>query len=794
MLRGDPTRVCAGNLEGDLASGSKLQANQSVCWLWDVLHSLHSANSLEECLDLSLCLLEQRLDYDMAGIALLEGDTLVPAAMRSSLVEDGPIPDPVEVTEHGLLPKLAASSRPISGKMPAKHAPWLMLGAQRPGGYWLISPLLSGTKLIGQLSVYRQGRRDFDSTDLDTVALLSPHLGVALGNSRRLLETSREAEALWAQSKHLRRLLESLPRLGTELDPDALLWRVLGQAIAAIPEVQSGLLFVPEGETLICRAVHGYDLTLLRAHRLPLSAFSALGQGLRQVFRLPPSSPWWSHAPSDVQETLARSRFGHQSPSPASLVMPIQLADELLSVVVLENWDNPGLVNTVSQEIAQLFAVQSAVAITNARLYHMVREYATTLEARVQERTAEIRDAKERSEAILRSVADGMVVTDLEGRIVEANPVAAAWLEHGVDGQKLPNRRLEEFVAGVAQRDGAELPSMIEFPTFAQPAGAQQTGVLCPSCLHCEVPECPVRDAPDAPCWLARAQAHHGTDEASDRCAQCVYYANLPKIALQAHAAPIAAEDGSVMGTVIVLRDISKLRELDRLKSQFVSNVSHELRTPLSNIKLYLSLLRRGRMEKRDHYLAILDEETNRLSQLIEDLLDLSRLENGRTQIPHAQQAWQDIIPQVLETYRPQFEARHLDLEVDIAPDTPAMRADRNQLIQVLTNLVNNAINYTKPHGRIWIRTRPWCDERGVWARLVVQDTGMGISEADQAHIFDRFYRGVAEGLGIPGSGLGLTIVKETVEVYGGSITVQSQVGVGSAFTVLLPASPEAGQ
>ena len=227
------------------------------------------------------------------------------------------------------------------------------------------------------------------------------------------------------------------------------------------------------------------------------------------------------------------------------------------------------------------------------------------------------------------------------------------------------------------------------------------------------------------------------------------------------------------------------LQELDRLKSRFVSDVSHELRTPVANIKLYLHLLEHGRTEKRSEYLAILKEQSDRQSQLVEDILRLSRLELGKEKVEFAPVDLNAVVGQVVTALQAGAETANLALTFQPAEDLPPVWAERNQLAQVVTNLVTNAIKYT-PVGQVRIHSR--LDATLGQACLEVQDTGMGIAPEDLPHIFERFYRGQkVGGLTVPGTGLGLSIVKEIVDLHEGKIDVQSQLGKGSTFRVWLP-------
>jgi PAS domain S-box-containing protein len=226
-----------------------------------------------------------------------------------------------------------------------------------------------------------------------------------------------------------------------------------------------------------------------------------------------------------------------------------------------------------------------------------------------------------------------------------------------------------------------------------------------------------------------------------------------------------------------------RLTELDRLKSKFIADVSHELRTPLAVLSTRVYLLENGLPEKRAEYLIGLRDQIERLTQFVNTILDLSRLELGKARIEFAPVNLNDVIEQVMAALTPRAEANGLRLNLDCADHLPMVRGEFNQLAQVATNLTANAINYT-PNGRIDIRTSA-TDGR---VCLQVQDTGIGIASDDLPHLFERFYRGERAGQSrISGSGLGLSIVKEIVDLHGGEIIVESEVGKGSTFTVSLP-------
>ncbi len=246
-----------------------------------------------------------------------------------------------------------------------------------------------------------------------------------------------------------------------------------------------------------------------------------------------------------------------------------------------------------------------------------------------------------------------------------------------------------------------------------------------------------------------------------------------------------------VINLVGVEHDISALKEVDRLKSQFVSDVSHELRTPLTNIRLYLDLMETtDDRVKSARYLQTLTRESERLANLIDDLLSLSRLEAGATPFNPEALDIGELLSALVEDRRSLAGSRGLELTIQAEPQLPKANVDRRLLGQVFTNLLTNAMHYTPAGGRITVRTqsRSWSDRR--WVTAEIEDTGMGIAPEEQPLIFSRFYRGRAgEASGESGTGLGLAICKEIAELHSGRITVESTGfnGKGSKLTVWLP-------
>jgi PAS domain S-box-containing protein len=259
--------------------------------------------------------------------------------------------------------------------------------------------------------------------------------------------------------------------------------------------------------------------------------------------------------------------------------------------------------------------------------------------------------------------------------------------------------------------------------------------------------------------------------------------------AYQALASPLSLQRDQ-SGLVIVFRDVTRFRELDEMKTRFVSDVSHELRTPLTNLSLYLDLLADERSDqKRQRYQTTLRRETDRLTQLIEDLLTISRMESNRLSMQMQAVDVDHMARDLAEDRASMASQRGLWLSYTAAPNLPSAMADPRLLTQVLSNLLTNALNYTPPNGKIDLSTYCEHTDTGDWVVMAFRDSGVGISPDELPHIFERFYRGSASRqTGAPGTGLGLAICREIMDRMGGRITVQSEPGRGSTFAIWVKA------
>jgi two-component system phosphate regulon sensor histidine kinase PhoR len=243
-----------------------------------------------------------------------------------------------------------------------------------------------------------------------------------------------------------------------------------------------------------------------------------------------------------------------------------------------------------------------------------------------------------------------------------------------------------------------------------------------------------------------------------------------------------------VLGSAFLLYGISTEQRVSALKSEFMSNVSHELKTPLSLIRMFGELLMLGKVktpEKGREYAAIITREAERLSRLIDNVLDFSRIERGKAAYEMKPGDLSEVVERALDFFRYRLEREGRQLEVNLPPGVPTSMLDENALTLVVLNLVDNAMKYG---GTAPIAVTLHYDDRRRELLLSVRDQGMGIAPDEQRKVFERFYRTrTVRNTNIRGSGIGLALVKHITEAHGGRVSVVSAPGQGSTFTVTLP-------
>jgi len=364
------------------------------------------------------------------------------------------------------------------------------------------------------------------------------------------------------------------------------------------------------------------------------------------------------------------------------------------------------------------------VAELGRALNAMATNLAATLDA--------LRGERDLLGLILESMREGVLVLDQEGLMLLVNPALRATL--GLPAQTDGRAALELI-------RNADLPSILE---RAQAAGGPITGEI------------------------------ETTGPRARR--------------LMVHAAPLPVVNGKRQGLLAVFVDVTEIRRLETLRKDFVANVSHELRTPITAVRSAVDTLRltlEGDPSASERFVDIIDRNAQRLGALVEDLLDLSRIESKDYRPEAKPVPLRTVADQVLTLLRSRVEEKKLDVENEISLELPPARADRRALEQVFTNLLDNAVKYCPAGSRIRLRAQE--SERKL--RVEIADTGPGIEPRHLPRLFERFYRvdsGRSRDMG--GTGLGLSIVKHLVETMGGTIGVESTPGRGSTFWFTLPA------
>jgi len=346
---------------------------------------------------------------------------------------------------------------------------------------------------------------------------------------------------------------------------------------------------------------------------------------------------------------------------------------------------------------------------------------------------------KRRMEAIFATVSEGLLTVTLDGRITAVNPALQTML--GMDEARLLGRYAYQVI-------------------------------------HTE---------PDSLCGMLEQIAAGGGRKGAAHIACDILRPEGRRVSVLVSGAATLDATSSPSEAVIVFSNISQLREVERMKDDFVVNVTHELRTPLATILLYTRLLRsnkaKGDPEREARYLDIVEQQSNQLQQLVRKILDLSRMGAMLTNVGEEHIQLQNLLDELLPPLKKIANQRGLLVECSVPPDLPAVVSNQEALRLVLKNLVDNAIKFT-PKGKISVSAR----QRGQQIQVDICDEGIGIAPESIPHIFQRFYRTrAAVELGIGGTGLGLSLVKETVEKLGGEVQVRSQAGRGSTFSVLLP-------
>lgn len=538
----------------------------------------------------------------------------------------------------------------------------------------------------------------------------------------QILERERAQEAERNQRIIAETLRDSVAKLSSSLDRDAVFDHLLSAMRPIIPHDAANIMFIDNGEVEIVRA-SGYEKPIVGL-RYKLQGLDDL-QTVMQT-----KSPYII---ADIHAYESWSDFDRFDWVRSNMTVPIIVDDNVIGFLNLDS----SKANSFNEEHARLmmtFGDQAGIAIRNAR-------YTEQLENRVQERTAELEERtfeldveRAKFKAILDAMNDGVIYIDTNRQPLYIN------------------------------RGLVELTGYSEEEWFD---GTAKTGITNASSQEAHEGWHKILQTLDEHnFWKGETELirKDGT----------LFDAALVLTEVRNHA-------NERVGIVAVVRDISQEKRLQQQKARFIANAAHELRTPIANIKTRLFLMKRTPERFMEH-IEIAESVANLMRNLVDHMFDLSRFERGVIELNHEPVEIQRLFNEIIQYQKPQAERLNIAFKLDMPDEPLIIQSDPFRLTQVMTNLIGNALNYTRPNSDIVLYVV--AKEENVW--IEVQDSGEGIAEEHLPNLFQPFYR-VAEDN--KGTGLGLAIVQEIIHAHDGNITVESEIGVGTTFKIRLPIS-----
>ncbi|MBN1311740.1 MAG: PAS domain S-box protein [Anaerolineae bacterium] len=697
--------------------------------------------------------------------AVVDGEEHDPRDLPDMRLANGPNSETIRSRQ-----PLVVSLAEISNDPGIEH---VRVGDERKPLSALYVPMLRGDKVIGVLNMQSYKRQAFGDVDMTLVSTLANQAAVAIENAR-LVESERRQL----------RLAQNLQAVGSLLTAEMSLNEVLELIFNLLAEVITydsvSVQLAGRDGKLYLKAWRGFpDIEHAK-------------QVAQKIAHVPFDKRWGQRAAVVIPDTAKDERWNRSlgfGRVRSWIGAPLWVKGRFIGVLNVDS-AQPDTYNDDIAHTAEAFANQAAIAIENARLFteSEERNQRLALLNRITRTGATILDVEELAQALVDTTAgiidsDECYITLWDARNKKTIPFAASGpvrdtyqTLHWEPGERTLTASVLEtgrpLVVGKAQNSPSSVSgtSPIEVETAASVLGVP---------LHVEEQDL-------GALLIAFSEERQLTGEEILWAEQA---GELIALALSKALAYADLEKRVAERTVELTNANERLLALTKLKDEFVSNVSHELRTPIASIKLYLRLLTL-KPEKEATYLDRLDRETIRLEYIIEDLLQLSRMDQGRT--------WLKLSPTDLNRLAQQFvidrevlaKDRGLKLTFKPKAELPTVQTDEMLLGQALSILLTNALNYTPSGGKVTISTQSRRFEKKRWAGLSVRDTGLGIPPEDLPQLFQRFFRGkVGRSSGMPGTGLGLAIAKQIVDWHHGQIEVISNNDsrTGTVFTIWIP-------
>jgi len=706
--------------------------------LRDIAGTLNSTLSLAEVFDRILAQLLRLVPYDAANIILLDaaaGDHTARIvrehAATGSDTEMEDVDRPFSIDDLYYLREMWSTGQTALSADTAADANWVDLPQTRWVRSWLGAPIRVKGRVIGFLSVKSATPNFFRARQTDRLQVLADQAAIAIDNARLFEET-------WQRLLQVEVLYDHALALSQLMTPQAIGQKIIDLVVGKLNWHHSTVrLYHPDENRLELLAFNQPNIQTEEELMAVAARFRALiaepSQGLSGWVALHGQTVRCGDLSLDPHyiETFPGLQSG--------LYVPLKIGERVLGVISIES-ERANAFDEADERLLTTLATQAAIALENALLYERLNLYTLELEERVQARTAELDHERLRLQTILDSAGEAIFMVGPDSRILFAN-------------------------AATAQLTGYSIAEIL----------GQEPGQLFRSGLNNPALN---RDMED---HIRLGQTWQG-ELVSRRKDGSLYEAAVT-------LTPIRDLAGQSSGNIIIQRDITASKELDRLKSQFVSRIGHELRTPLSAIMLNLELLEHGKPERQARYREVLTASTDRLRRLIEAFFQMAELDAGVEQPNNtainlnllAQDIAVEHIDRALEL------GLTIELQLDPATGAAPILSDAQWLQQVIVIMLDNALKYSTAPSTITISTAVRAQPDWTWYTLTVQDTGPGLTPEELPHIFDRFYRGsAASRYTIPGTGLNLAIARSIMAKLGGQITVESTLGQGAAFTIWL--------
>lgn len=636
---------------------------------------------------------------------------------------------------------------------PSRHGLWL-----QPGCGVLAFPMIVGQQVVSVAVLQDSDPVNQLRLQQDLAQGVVGQAAIALQNARLYAEVralnvdlerhvDKRTRELQDEKDRLATIYQISTEVSSTLDLDMLLSTSL-KLLADITRAEHASIMLveqPDGGLLVTRAVLGEPANPDNYLHMPIGAGIA-GRAVQQR-----SGVLVDDVSRDERWNIAPGSLLHPHEG-AMLAVPLVVQGEVLGVIVLSH-HQAGFFHEDQLRMLNACAGAIAIGVNNANLFQTISaEYERRSELLHQQRTE-----ASKINAILQSLNDGVIVCDLYGGVLAANAAAGTILQRKIEDLVLWN--LHEILARYLG------PRTLEMP-------------------------------------LDELLRRPLTKDNRPRIYDTTMRVGVRVVSLT--LGPVLKDDGELLGALLVLRDITREIESDRMKTEFIGTMSHELRTPMTAIKGFTQLLLMGGLgpltATQREFVTTIYSNTERMITLINDVLDITKIESGSVDLEWRALHLAEALSGVIAELKDLITDRGHELTISIPPGLPLVRGDAHRLHQILYNLLTNAVKYTPRGGRVWVEAfeavrselpdevRDELVEERRYLQVNVCDTGVGISNEDLPHIFDRFYRSENPlKIEAGGTGLGLSLVKPLVHLLGGRLWVRSVLDEGSIFSFVLP-------